>query len=231
MKNPILLIFFLTYNLIAMSETKVYTCNEYGSNKKQFMSLDAGKVFSTNEYGSNKKQFMFIEAGKVFNCNEYGSNKKQFMLIESGKAYTTNEYGSNKKQFLLIEAGKVYTTNEYGSNKKQIALYEANKIYTTNEYGSNKKQIGLIEGGASLAEMVVIMSRFALFWCYSRTTKSISEKMKNILIIPIALLCVAICITTCNNSNAKIPSFSKKEIPYKSDTILILNLEFKETKL
>ena len=55
--------------------------------------------------------------------------------------------------------------------------------------------------------------------------------MKNILIIPIIILCVGISINSCNNSSKKIPFFSKKEIPYKSDTILILNLEFKETKL
>jgi hypothetical protein len=34
------------------------------------------------------------------------------------------------------------------------------KVYTDNEFGSNKRQIGSIEGGASLAEMVVILSRF-----------------------------------------------------------------------
>ena len=55
--------------------------------------------------------------------------------------------------------------------------------------------------------------------------------MKTILIIPIIILCAVISIISCNNSSKKIPFFSKKEIPYKSDTILILNLEFKETKL
>jgi hypothetical protein len=84
-------------------------------------------------------------------------------IVSSNPVIQKLESIEHEKQILLIEAGKVYSTNEYGSNKKQIALYEANKIFTTNEYGSNKKQIGLIEGGASLAEMVVIMSRFALF--------------------------------------------------------------------
>jgi hypothetical protein len=42
-------------------------------------------------------------------------------------------------------------------------LRAQSKVYTTNEFGSNKKQIGLLEGGASLAEMVVILSRFSLF--------------------------------------------------------------------
>jgi len=55
--------------------------------------------------------------------------------------------------------------------------------------------------------------------------------MKAKLIIPIIILCIVISIIYWNNSSKKIPFISKKEISYKSDTILILNLEFKETKL
>ena len=42
-------------------------------------------------------------------------------------------------------------------------LKEQSKVFTTNEFGSNKKQIGSLEGGPSLGEMVVILSRFSLF--------------------------------------------------------------------
>ena len=55
--------------------------------------------------------------------------------------------------------------------------------------------------------------------------------MKAKLIIPIIIVCIVISIIYWNNSSKKIPFISKKEISYKSDTILILNLEFKETKL
>jgi archaemetzincin len=55
--------------------------------------------------------------------------------------------------------------------------------------------------------------------------------MKAKLIIPIIILCIVISIIYWNNSSKKVPFISKKEISYKSDTILILNLEFKETKL
>ncbi|MEY4217158.1 MAG: hypothetical protein RLZZ68_1614, partial [Bacteroidota bacterium] len=44
-------------------------------------------VFSTNEFGSNKKQFMILESSKVYATNEFGSNKKQIMLIDGGKVY------------------------------------------------------------------------------------------------------------------------------------------------
>jgi hypothetical protein len=40
------------------------------------------------------------------------------------------------------------------------SLKAQTKVYTTNEFELNKKQIGSLEGGASLAEMVVILSRF-----------------------------------------------------------------------
>jgi archaemetzincin len=55
--------------------------------------------------------------------------------------------------------------------------------------------------------------------------------MKQITRSAVMLLFMVASITSCNNNSPKIPFVSKKEISYKSDTILILNLEFKETKL
>ena len=69
---------------IASAQTKVYTTNEYGSNKTQFMIIEGGKVYTTNEYGSNKTQVAIYESSKIYSTNEYGSNKKQIGIIEGG---------------------------------------------------------------------------------------------------------------------------------------------------
>lgn len=47
----------------------------------------------------------------------------------------------------------------------------------------------------------------------------------------IILLTIGFTLNSCNNNSTKIPFQLDKSKPDKSDTILILNLEFKETKL
>jgi archaemetzincin len=54
--------------------------------------------------------------------------------------------------------------------------------------------------------------------------------MKQFLLVIIILLLACISLNYCLNGNSETFNYSKNYNPYKSDTILILNMEFKETK-
>ena len=55
--------------------------------------------------------------------------------------------------------------------------------------------------------------------------------MKNNLILISLLIVISISLNSCFNGNSKTFNPSNNQKPYKSDTVLILNLNFNETKL